>query len=120
MGKLLPQAEITLNLLRNSRINPSLSVYYQVWGNFDYNKTPLAPLGTKLLVHLKPEVRETWAPRATRAWYLGPAMSHYRCYRVWIVETQAERIVDTVAWFPTYVSMPTPSSTTTLLSAAYD
>ena len=39
---------------------------------------------------------------------------------MYIVETKAERIVDTVAWFPTYVSMPTPSSTTTLLSAAYD
>ena len=117
--KLLPQAEITLNLLRNSRINPSLSAYCQVWGNFDYNKTPLAPLGTKLLVHLKPEVRETWAPRATRGWYLGPAMRHYRCYCVGIVKTQAERFADTVALFPTYVSIPTPSSTTTLLSIAY-
>ena len=97
-----------------------MSAYCQVWGNFDYNKTPLAPLGTKLLVHLKTEVRETWVPRATRAWYLGPAMRHYRCYRVLIVETQAERIVDTVAWFPTYVSMSTPSLITTLLSAAYD
>ena len=118
--KLLPHAEITLNLLRNSRINPALSAYCQVWGNFDFNKTPLAPAGTKLLVHIKPEIRESWAPRATSGWYLGPALRHYRCYRVYIVETKAERIVDTVAWFPTYVSMPTPSSTTTLLSAAYD
>ena len=68
---------------------------------------------------MKPEVRETWTPRATRGWYLGPAMRHYRCYCVGIVKTQAERFADTVALFPTYVSIPTPSSTTTLLSIAY-
>ena len=97
-----------------------MSVYCQVWGNFDFNKTPLAPAGTKLLVHIEPEIRESYAPRATNGWYLGPAMRNYRCYRVYIVETKAERIVDNVAWFPIYVSIPTSSSTTTLLSAAYD
>ena len=47
-------------------------------------------------------------------------MRHYRCYRVYIVETKAESIVDTVDWFPSYVSILTPASTTTLLSATYD
>jgi hypothetical protein len=31
---------------------------------------------------------------------LGPALEHYRCYRGWIIKTQRERIVDTVAWHP--------------------
>ena len=80
--KCLPQAEITLNLLRNSRINPNLSAYGHVWGNFDFNKTPIAPLGIKLLVHIKPEIRESWAPRATNGWYIGQALRYYCCYRV--------------------------------------
>ena len=88
--KFLPQAEITLNLMRNSRVNPNLSAYCHVWGNFDFNKTPMAPLGTKLLVHIKPEIRESWAPRATNGWYIGSALRHYHCYRVWILETNAE------------------------------
>ena len=41
--KLLPHAAITLSLLRNSRVNPLLSAYFQVWSNFDFNKTSLPP-----------------------------------------------------------------------------
>ena len=40
--RLLPQAIITLNLLRASRQLPQLSAYTHVFGNFDFNKTPLA------------------------------------------------------------------------------
>jgi hypothetical protein len=41
--KLLPQATITLNLLRKSRINPRMSTYAQLNGHFDFNRTPLPP-----------------------------------------------------------------------------
>ena len=78
---LLPQALITLNLLRGSWINPQLSAWAQVHGEFGYNSTPLAPQGTRVLVHEKPSVRGTWAPHAVEGWYLGPALRHYRCYR---------------------------------------
>jgi hypothetical protein len=45
--RLVPQALITLNLLCGSRINPKQSAYSQVFGNFNYNKTPMAPPGTR-------------------------------------------------------------------------
>jgi hypothetical protein len=41
--KLLPQAEMTLNMLRGSRINPKLSAHAQLHGVFDFNRTPMAP-----------------------------------------------------------------------------
>ena len=82
--KLLPQAILTLNLLRGSRINPNLSAWAQVHGAFDFNQTPVAPPGTRVLVHEKPTVHATWALHAVDGWYLGPAMHHYRCYRVWL------------------------------------
>jgi hypothetical protein len=47
--QLLPQAEITLNLLRGSRINPKLSASAQVQGTFDSNRTPLGPPVTILV-----------------------------------------------------------------------
>mmetsp|Transcript_20180 Transcript_20180/g.41904 ORF Transcript_20180/g.41904 Transcript_20180/m.41904 type:complete len:183 (-) Transcript_20180:163-711(-) len=47
--RLIPQAVTTLNMLRPSRLNPKLSTYNQFFGNFDFNKTPLAPLGTKVI-----------------------------------------------------------------------
>lgn len=58
--RLIPQANITLNLLRASRINPKLSAYTSIFGEFNFAATPLAPPGTKIVAHLKPEQRRTW------------------------------------------------------------
>ena len=52
--RLISQANITLNILRASRTHPHLSVYASLFGNFDFNRTPLAPPGTKIVIHLKP------------------------------------------------------------------
>ena len=41
--RLIPQAELTINLLRNSRVNPSLSACAYLFGMHDFNKVPLAP-----------------------------------------------------------------------------
>jgi hypothetical protein len=38
--RLLFQAELTLNLLRSSRVNLRLSAHAYLFGNFDFNKTP--------------------------------------------------------------------------------
>ena len=57
--KLLPQAIISLNLLRASHLNPNLSAYAQLHGAFDFNRTPLAPPGTRVFTHVKCEVRGT-------------------------------------------------------------
>ena len=59
--RLLEQCEITLNLLRTSRINPNLSPWAYINGVFDFNKTPLAPPGTKMVFHSKPDQRASWA-----------------------------------------------------------
>jgi hypothetical protein len=118
--RLLPQALISLNLLRGSRINPRLSAYAQVHGMFDYNRTPLAPPGTHVLIHKKPANRDTWAPHAINGFYLGPALHHYRCHRVWCASTTSERIADTIEWFPTHVTMPTVSSANAATATACD
>ena len=118
--RLLPQALLTLNLLRSSHINPKLSAQALIHGSFDFNRTPLAPPGTKVLIHTKPNTRETWAPHGAEGWYLGPAMNHYRCYRVYANETRAERIADTLAWFPSEIKMPSASSTDAAIAAAHD
>ena len=117
---LIPQAEITLNLMRGSRINPKLSAWAQVNGSFDFNRTPLGPPGTRVLVHDKPKNRKTWDPHALDGWYVGPALDSYRCFTVWIWETHALRVCDTIQWFPSKVSMPTLSSTNIILASLQD
>ncbi len=51
--RLLPQTEITLNLLRQSDALPNISAYPHLSGPFDYNKIPLAPMGCEVRVHKK-------------------------------------------------------------------
>jgi hypothetical protein len=40
---LLPQVVVTLNMLRTSRINPQLSDATHIFGQCDFNRTPMAP-----------------------------------------------------------------------------
>jgi hypothetical protein len=55
--RLLPQAEITLNLLRTSRLHPQLFAAAHYHGLVDYNKTDFAPPGCKIITHEKPGKR---------------------------------------------------------------
>jgi hypothetical protein len=115
--RLLPQAEITLNLLRASRLHPQLSAAAHYHGLVDYNKTAFAPPGCKIIAHEKPGKRRTWAPHGQHGYSLGPVMHHYRCQNVYISATVSERIVDTLELFPHNYQMPQLSSTDQLLMA---
>jgi hypothetical protein len=75
--KTIPQAELTLNLLRGSRINPKLSAWEQLHGRYEFNRHPIAPPGIQVLAHAKLSKRKTWDTHAFEAWYIGPAMEHY-------------------------------------------
>jgi hypothetical protein len=76
--RLLPQAEITLNLLRSSRLHPQLSAAAHYHGLVDYNKTAFAPPRCNIIAHKKPSHRRTWAPHVQPGWSLGSAMNHCR------------------------------------------
>ena len=78
--KLLPQAELTINLLRQANANPKLSAYSYLFRNFDYNRLPLAPLGCAVQVHVPPERQTSWGFRARKGWYIGCAWDHYRLH----------------------------------------
>jgi len=118
--KLLPQATLTLNLLRPSRINPQLSAHAQVYGAFNFDKTQLAPPGIKVLAHERAEDRESYAVHSARGYYVGPCLNHYRCYRIYIPSKNSFRIANTVDWFPRNIKMPTASATDILLATAKD
>ena len=117
---LIPQAAITINLLRSSRRNPSLSAYTATYGSFNFNVTPLSPLGTRTTVHLKPNKLKSWGVHGVDAWYIGPSMDHYQCVKCFIPETGTIRDTDTVELFPQQVPFPQVSNETFLRQAASD
>jgi len=97
---LLPQAEMTVNMLRGSKVNPFMSAYQQLHGKYDFEHNPIAPPGIKVLVHEKPNQRSSWAPHGVEGWYVGPAMQHHRCYDVLVKVTRRVRTTDTLSWHP--------------------
>jgi hypothetical protein len=108
--RLLPQAVITLNMLRTSRINPKLSAATHIYGQYYFNRAPMAPPGTRIIAHETPNRRWTWAPHGQDGWYIGPSLEHYRCYTVYITKTRGERVVETVDLFPKNFKLPFPSA----------
>ena len=117
---LIDQAEITLNLLRGSRTNPKLSAYAYLRGNFNYNATPMAPPGTKVVVHEKPNVRASWGLRGLEGWYIGPSLQHYRCVKCFMPNTKAVKDADTVLFIPETIPFPEVSIEDHLKQATTD
>jgi hypothetical protein len=71
--RLLPQAEITLNLLCTSRLHPQLSAAAHFHGLVDYNKKYFAPPGCKIIAHKKPRKKTHMGTPRTTWIFLGPS-----------------------------------------------
>ena len=99
--QLLPIAELTLNHLRPGAPNPKLSAYQGLHGHsLDFAAHPLHPPGQLVVAYTPPDTRPSWGKHGLRGFYLGPALSHYRCSRVYITSTGDIRTTDTLAHFP--------------------
>ena len=118
--RLLPQAIMTLNLLRSSRTQPSLSAHASLFGNFDFNRTPLAPPGTRVVAHQSADSRASFAQHGRVGWYIGPSMQHYRCYRVYFPDTMSEVDVLKVDFFPEKIPFPRVTNEDYLKQTAED
>ena len=105
--RLLPQTEITLNLLRQSNATPTVSAYAHLSGPFDYNKMPLAPMGCATQVHEKADKRGTWQYHSVDGWYLNTSPDHYRTHVCHIKATKKERLTDTVTFQHKRITNPT-------------
>jgi hypothetical protein len=74
--RLLPQAEMKLKLLRNSRLHPQLSTSAHSHGLVDYNNTAFALPGCKIIAHENPPQRQIWSPHGQPGYSLVLAMHH--------------------------------------------
>jgi hypothetical protein len=84
---------LTLNLLRSSRIHPSLSAHASLFGQFDFNRTPLAPMGTQIVAHTSANTRTPFGEHGKVGWYIGPSLEHYHCWKCYFTDTLHERDV---------------------------
>jgi hypothetical protein len=106
---LLLQAELTLNLLRQLALNPRISVWEFFHGPFDFNKTPLGPVGCRVLIHAKPVTRCSWDFCAKEGFYIRPALNSYRCFKLVKSDSKSQVISDMVEFRHAYHAIPTPT-----------
>lgn len=118
--RLVPQAVLTLNLLRQANAMPEISAHSYRHGCFDYDATPLAPLGCAVQIHNAIERRATWGEHSLDGWYLGTSPEHYRCYTIHVKQTNSERISDTVLFRHKYITDPFVAPEDRLMKAIGD
>ncbi len=104
--RLTPQVISTLNMLRASRINPTKSAHETLFGAYDWNRYPLAPLGCKAVIYEDGDTRGSWALRGVDGWYLGPSQDHYCCNLYYVPETRGYRISGSTDLFPQHCQLP--------------
>jgi len=118
--RLLPQTEITINLIGQSNTTPNVSAYAHLSGPFDYNKIPLAPMGCKAQVHEKTDKRSTWAYHSVDGWYLFTSPKHYRTHNCHIKHTKSERLSDMVQFQHKRITNPTITHADKVMHALAD
>ncbi len=104
--KLTSQVKNTLNLMCASRIDPNMSAYEAIWGPYDWNCFPLAPLGCKAVIYKSPDTEGLWGSHGTNARYLGSLVDHYQCNHYFIPETRAYQISGSTGLFPQHCHVP--------------
>ena len=99
--RLLPHIQLTLNHLQPWHPDPSISAHHGLYGlPFDFDAHPIHPVG-QLCYTLDPaSVRPSWSSHSSRSFYIGPAVTHYRCYHMYICTTSSMRVSDSISVFP--------------------
>ncbi len=118
--KLLPQVTLTLNLLRQSNVAPTVSAYTYVNGPFNYNAIPLGPMGCAVQIHESTNRRKTWAENSTDGWYLRTSPEHYSCHVMYVKKTNSEGITDTVWFKHKYIIQPKATAADHIVKAIND
>jgi len=71
-------------------------------------------------VHETPQQRTTWAPHGIDAYYVGPSLEHYRCYKFFVPKINTTRDATSGDWFPTNIKYPQVTTETFLRQTAED
>ena len=94
--KLINQVDFAVNIVRPCRQKPRLSVWAACNGGFHFDSAPIAPPGTAMLMHAKPENRSSFGFNAKKAYYIGPCFKCYRTFRELLPLTWGKRLTDSV------------------------
>ncbi len=102
---LLPQAELTINLMRAYSDLHSISAYNGIYRQpYDFLSHPIAPCGTLIILHNTR--REAWDNFDLIGFYLGPSLAHYRSYHCLVFDTDSYRVSNNIILCPVPLFIP--------------
>ena len=101
---LLVQRELTINLLRQTTLNPRMSAWKYYNLSFDYSATPLGPLGCKIMIHKTSNTRKYLDQWGREGFSVGPALQHYICIQVIDGKTTALIITENAEYLHRYLT----------------
>ena len=76
-------------------------------GAFNYDATPLGPLGCPVMIYKKKSNRKSWDFRSKEGWSVGVSFEHYRCQLVIPEDTREINVSDTVEFLHRFITTPT-------------
>ena len=93
---LLPQTEVTLNLIRQANLDPDISTRSYFHRPFNFDATLIRPLGCDIIAHKKTGTISSWDFRGASVWNIDVSLQHYRCHKIVEKSTPAAQISNTV------------------------
>ena len=76
-------------------------------GEFNYDATPLGPLGCLVMIYKKTSNRKSWDFSSKEGWSVGVSFEHYRCQLVIPADTREINVSDTVEFLHQFITTPT-------------
>ena len=118
--RLLPQAKVTVNLLRQSNATPNVSAFAHLSGPLDYNKMLLEPMGCEAQVHEKTDKRGIGAYHSVDGWNLATSPEHCCTHLCHIKTTDSERFTDTAQFSHQNITKSTITHAEKIMAAIAD
>ena len=106
--KMTEQCDITLIMMRPCTLNPRISAFQSMEGMYYFDATPMAPVGTETMIHLKPVRRHTCSYHAVKAWYFALSLKHCCVIKT---TNKSETVRTTDTWNYNHHSIKTPTVT---------
>ena len=87
-------------------MNPKLLAFEAMEGTYSFNATPMAPVGTKTLMNLKPIQRHMWDYHIMKTHYLSLYPFYYRVIKA-LTKTGTVRLTNTWKFKHHAIKVPT-------------
>jgi hypothetical protein len=98
--------------------NPALLAFQAALkGSYAFNATTMAPLGTKVLAHHKPNQQLSRGFHTLIAWYISPSLQHYQCIKIIMRNTGGERITNIFRYKHQTIAVSEVTATDCILEA---